>query len=75
MKIAIQLTDREERKALPILLRHSQGMVLRDRVYVINVDVARALREAGVRFAELSREADIPVLEGAEPGERVWKRS
>lgn len=31
MKLAIRLSKREEAKALPILLRHSPGMVLTDR--------------------------------------------
>jgi hypothetical protein len=71
VKVAIQLSVREERKALPILLRQSQGMVLPNRVYVIGVDAVRTLREAGVRFTELSRDGDAPVLQGAARGERV----
>jgi hypothetical protein len=71
VKVAIQLSVREERKALPILLRQSQGMVLPNRVYVIGVDAVRVLREAGVRFTELTRDGDAPVLQGAAPGERV----
>lgn len=71
MRIAIQFTEREEKKALPILLRHSAGMALRDRIYIITIDAARALREAHVRFTELSRDADSSILEGAPTGERV----
>jgi hypothetical protein len=71
MRIAIQLTEREERKALPILLRHSPGMILRDRIYIINGDAARALRDARVRFTELSRDSDSFSVEGAPAGERV----
>jgi len=71
VRIAIQMSVREERKALPILLRQTQGMVLPNRVYVLGVDAVRALREAGVRFTELSREGDAPVLQGATGGERV----
>ena len=70
MRIAIQFTEREEKKALPILLRHSQAMVLRDRIYIVNADAARALREARVRFTELSRDPDSSIVEGA-AGERV----
>lgn len=71
MKIAIQFTEREEKKALPILLRHSQGMVLRDRIYIITPDAARALRDARVRFTELTRDADSSIVDGATAGERI----
>jgi hypothetical protein len=53
MKIVIRLTAREELKAIPILLRHSPGMGLPDRTYVISAEAAKALREAGVEFTEL----------------------
>ena len=71
MKVVIQLSDREEAKALPILLRHSQGMVLPNRTYIVSEDATRALRNAGITFTELSREANGPRLEGAVPGERI----
>jgi hypothetical protein len=58
MKVIIQFSVREEAKALPILLRHSPGMVLPERTYVLGEEAIGALREAGVRFTELSREAD-----------------
>jgi hypothetical protein len=71
VKVAIQLAIREERRALPVLLRHSRGMILPRRVYVIDAEAARALREAGVRFTELSRDADVPVLAGTTGGRRI----
>lgn len=71
MKIVIQLSSREEAKALPILLRHSPGMVLPNRTYVLNEAAVQALRQAGVHFTELSREGVAPGLEGAATGERV----
>ena len=55
MKVVIQLTKDEEAKALPILLRHSPGTVLRNRTYVLNAEAAAELRQAGVQFAEVSR--------------------
>ncbi len=70
MKVVIQLSAREEVKALPILLRHSPGMVLRNRIYIIAAEAARALREAGVKFDELSREGKTPG-EGVMIGERI----
>ena len=70
MKVIIQLSKEEETKALRILLRHSPGMVLRERTYVLSEDAIRALRTAGIRFSELSREAIAPSLEEV-AGERV----
>ena len=70
MKVIVHLTKEEEAKALPILLRHSPGMVLPHRRYVLSEAALRALREAGIRFSELSREAAAPRLEDV-LGERV----
>jgi hypothetical protein len=70
MKVIIQLTPQEEAKALPVLLRHSPGMILREGTYVLSGDVLPSLRQAGVRFAEVSRESAEPVLEEI-AGERV----
>ncbi|MBI3468797.1 MAG: hypothetical protein HY000_37820 [Planctomycetes bacterium] len=61
MKLAIRLSKADEAKALPILLRHSPGMILPDRTYVLSVEAVGALREAGVRFEELGTEADAPI--------------
>ena len=55
MKVIVYLTAEEEVKALPILLRHSPGMVLPHRTYVLSEAALRALRDASVRFSELSR--------------------
>lgn len=70
MKAIIHLTGAEEAKALPILLRHSPGMVLPQRTYVLSEDALGALRAAGIRFSEVSREAPAPSLEEF-AGERV----
>ncbi|MGD0814432.1 MAG: hypothetical protein ABSA83_12570 [Verrucomicrobiota bacterium] len=70
MKIIIQLSREEEAKALPVLLRHSPGMILPERTYVLGEDAVASLRNAGIRFTELSREALAPSLEEV-AGERV----
>ena len=69
-KAIIHLTRVEEAKALPILLRHSPGMILPQGTYVLAEDALRALRNAGIRFSEVSREAAAPRLEEV-AGERV----
>jgi len=71
MKVVIQMTQGEELKALPILVRHSPGMMLRNGTYVVTLDAARRLRQEGVEFAELGREAAAPGLEGVGSGERI----
>ena len=71
MKVVVRLSSSEELKALPILLRHSSGSILPDRTYVISEAAARALRDADVRFVELSRESNVPVLEGVASCERI----
>ena len=68
MSVIIRLTSREERRALPILLRHSPGAVLSDRTYILHPEAVESLREAGVRFTEVSREGNLP---GAIAGERI----
>ncbi len=70
MKIIIQMSRDEEAKALPILLRHSPGMILPERTYVLGEDVVGLLRNAGVRFSQLSSESPAPCLEEV-AGERV----
>ena len=57
MKVVIQIAAKDNAKALGILLRHSPGVALRNRIYVVSADAVRALTEAGVRFTELSRES------------------
>ena len=71
MKTIIQMSETEEARALPLLLRHSPGTVLPNRIYIISEEAAKKLREAGVQFAELSREPTAPHLEGVGSGERI----
>lgn len=71
MKVVIQMAEEEELKALPILLRHSPGMMLQNGTYVLTADAARELRQNGVRFAELGREAAAAGFEGVGSGERI----
>ena len=68
MSDIIRLTSREELRALPILLRHSPGAVLLERTYVVRPEAVELLRQAGVRFTELSRESKLP---GAAAGKRI----
>ncbi len=71
MRVVIRFAASEELKALPILLRHSPGSILPQRTYVVHEDAARALRSAGIRFSELSRELDTTPLEEVSTCERI----
>ena len=71
MKVAVRFTPKEELKAVPILMRHSPGMMLPGDIYVISVEAAEALRKAGVQFTEVTSEAIPPGLEGVGTGERI----
>ena len=71
MEQVVQFSEREEVKALPVLLRHSPGVALPDRVYVLSQEAVQALHDAGVHFRELSRTGLAPAGQGATSGERI----
>jgi hypothetical protein len=71
MKTIIQMSEAEEVKALPILLRDAPGIILSNRIYMISEESVQKLRAAGVQFIELSREPNAPRLEGVGSGERI----
>ena len=71
MKIAVRFTKADELKAVPILMRHSPGMMLPGDIYVISTEAAEALRKAGVRFTEVTNETAPPGREGVASGERI----
>ncbi len=71
MRIAVRFTKADELKAVPILMRHSTGMMLPGDIYVISTEAAEALRKAGVRFTEVTSETASPGREGAVSGERI----
>jgi hypothetical protein len=41
MKTIIQMSEAEETQALPLLLRHSPGTVLPNRIYVVSEEAAK----------------------------------
>jgi len=70
MKVIVRFSAKEELKALPILLRHSPGMVLPYRTYVLSAEAVRTLRDAGIQFKELASDREPPGG-GAASGERI----
>jgi hypothetical protein len=71
MKVVIQFTKPEEARALPILLRHSAGVVLPNRTYVLDEESVAELSKSGIRFVTISHESSAPALEGVRAGERI----
>lgn len=59
MQMVIRVSAKDSAKAWAILVRHSPGMALPNRTFVISESAARALKKAGVRFTQLSREAGV----------------
>lgn len=61
MKVIIRMSEVEELKALPLLLRHSPGMVLPNRTYVLTEKCLNVLRARNVRYSVVAREAVVPI--------------
>ena len=55
MKVMIQVSAADDAKAWAMMMRHSPGIALPNRTFIVSEESARALREAGIRFTELSR--------------------
>ena len=56
MKIVVRFSEKQEAKALPILLRHSPGMVLPKRTYILAEVAVKKLLKEGIKFQEICRE-------------------
>ena len=52
MKVVVRFTSKQEAKALPIILRHSPGLILANRTYVLSQEVVALLRRQKIKFAE-----------------------
>ena len=71
MRVVIRLSAKQEAKALPIILRHSPGMILKNRTYILSDECVQLLRERGIKFTEMSRESEFAVATGELQGERI----
>ena len=71
MKVVIQVAASDDAKAWAILQRHSPGVALPNRTFVVSDGAMQALAKAGIPFTELSREPDAPAREGLVAGERI----
>ncbi len=56
MQLVIRVAAKDRARAWGLLVRHSAGTALPDRVFIISASAARALRTAGIEFTEISRD-------------------
>ncbi len=54
MKIVIQVAEADDAKAWALLQRHSPGVALPNRTFVVSKEALNALRQAGIRVVVLS---------------------
>ena len=71
MKVVIQVSADDDAKAWALMVRHSPGVALPNRTFVVTEEAVAALREAGIHFTELSRGVDAPGPQGVATGERI----
>ncbi len=71
MKVVIQISAADDAKAWALMVRHSPGVALPNRTFIVSEEMVRALREAGIRFTELSRDVELPKPQGVPTGERI----
>jgi hypothetical protein len=64
MQLVIRVADKDRARAWGLLVRHSAGTALPNNVFIISANAARALRQAGIDFSEISRDGI-----NIEPGE------
>jgi hypothetical protein len=71
MRVIIRVAAKDSAKAWGILVRHSPGAALPNRTFIVSEAAAKALRAAGVRFAEVGRDEGDPTAKEVEAGERI----
>jgi hypothetical protein len=73
MKVVIQVAAEDDAKAWALMVRHSPGVALPNRTFVVSEELVHALRDAGIHFKELPHDAETQVtgLNGVLTGERI----
>jgi hypothetical protein len=70
MRIVIQISEQDDARAWFLLQRQFSGIALPNRTFVVPEEAVRALRAAGIKYAEISRDGALQ-LQGAIAGERI----
>lgn len=71
MKTVIQVSETDDAKAWALLQRHSRGVALPNRTFVVSQEAVAALREAGIGFQMLSDDTLSLNEAGVAAGERI----
>jgi hypothetical protein len=71
MRVVIRIDARDKAKAFSLLVRHSPGTALPDRIFIVSKEAVQALRAARIRFAEIAREPGLPWSEGSVAGKGI----
>jgi hypothetical protein len=71
MRVIIKVAKKDSAKAWGVIVRHSAATALPGRIFIVSPGAAQALRDSGVRFKEISREAGEATAEGMATGERI----
>lgn len=70
-RVLIKVAPKDSAKAWALLVRHSPGMALPDRTFLVAPQAVQALRRAGVRFLVISTDSAVLSPTGAIAGERI----
>lgn len=70
MNVVILVDERDRSRTWGLLVRHSPGTALPNCTFIVTEAAARALREAGIRFSEISRPGE-PDAAGVGASERI----
>jgi hypothetical protein len=71
MRVVIQIAAKDKTKAWALLVGHSPGTALPDRTFIVSEQAVQALRKAGIKFREISREPGAPTQGETVTGERI----
>ncbi|MCI0378056.1 MAG: hypothetical protein L0215_10640 [Gemmataceae bacterium] len=71
MKVVIQIASKDKAKAWDILVRHSAGIALRNRIFIVSQEAARALKKARVKFDVIATDGVLEIPKGGLVGKRI----
>lgn len=71
MKLVVQVAESDDAKAWAVLQRHSPGVALPNRTFVVSEQAVEALRREGVRLIVLSDDFQTLTEQGVASGERI----
>jgi hypothetical protein len=58
-QLVIQVAEKDHARAWGVIVRHSAGIALPERIFLVSEKAAVALRAAGIAFSEISKGAEL----------------